>query len=100
MKKYRLKNYVTASYDGRNTRTPNLYISALTANLLAINLTSVECPQSASSVINHMQRRNAKKNPLARLQNAPTVAEPIRPILPTVHHINNSTFYINSNCTS
>lgn len=28
------KNYVTASYDGRSTKTPCLYLNALTANLM------------------------------------------------------------------
>ena len=91
VKYYRSKEYVTASCDGRSTRTPNI----LTADLLAIHLTSVVSPQSASSAINHMQRGNAK-NPLARFQNASTAPDPTRPVLPTVH-INNSTSYVYGN---
>jgi hypothetical protein len=71
----------------------------LTANLLAIHLTSVASPQSALSAKNHMQRGNAK-NPLDRLRNASTAAEPNRQILPTVLHINHSTSYINGNRAS
>jgi len=44
VKCYRSKNYVTASYDGRSTRTPSLYVSALPAKLLAVHLTSVVSP--------------------------------------------------------
>jgi len=61
------------------------------------NLTSVVNPPSA---INNIQRGNTKKNPLARLQNPLTAAEPTRPILPTVLHINNSASYVNGNRTS
>ena len=72
----------------------------LTANLLAIHWASVVSPTNASSVINHMQCGNAK-NPLARLQNASTAAQPTQPILLTVLHIHhNSTSYINCNCAS
>lgn len=98
MKYYRSKNYVTASYDGRSARTPSLYVSALTANLLAIHLTSVVSPQSALSANNHMQCGNAR-SPLARLQNASNAAEPTRQILPTVLRINNSASYNNGNRT-
>jgi hypothetical protein len=95
VKYYRSKEYVTASYNWRSTRKPNI----LSANLLAIHLTSVVSLQSASSAINHMQRRNAK-NPLARLKNASIATEPTRPILPTVLHFNNSTSYIYGNRAS
>jgi hypothetical protein len=71
----------------------------LTTNLLAIHLTSMVCPQSALSANNHIQRGNAK-NPLDRLRNASTAAEPTRQILPTVLHINNSTSYTNGNRAS
>jgi hypothetical protein len=40
------------------------------------------------------------KNPMVRLQNASTAAEPTWPILPTVLHTNNSSSYINGNRTS
>jgi hypothetical protein len=75
----------------------DLSANVSTANFLAIRQTSVANPLGASNATNRIKRRSAR-NPLVRLQNVLTAAQPTRPISLTVLATNNNQLhYIKGN---